>query len=70
MPVYTLKDAIGSYPTKRILIKLHIEGMEIEALKSFVPSEQRPIYIVGELHNFSVNAPMMERIFRDKRLDV
>jgi FkbM family methyltransferase len=65
MPVYTLQDAIGSYPAERILIKLDIEGMEIEALDSFVPSEQRPIYIVGELHEFSVNASKMERIFRD-----
>lgn len=63
MPVYTLKDAIGPYPAKRILIKLDIEGMEIEALDSFVPSEQRPVYIVGELHDFSVNASKMERIF-------
>jgi FkbM family methyltransferase len=65
IPVYTLKDAIGSYPAKRILIKLDIEGMEIEALDSFVPSEQRPVYIVGELHDFSVNASKMERIFRE-----
>lgn len=63
MPVYTLKDAIGSYPAERILIKLDIEGMEIEALDSFVPSEHRPVYIVGELHDFSVNASKMERIF-------
>ena len=65
MPVYTLQDAIGSYPAKRILIKLDIEGMEIEALSSFVPSEQRPVYIVGELHDFAVNASIMERIFGD-----
>jgi FkbM family methyltransferase len=65
MPVYTLKDAIGSYPAKRILIKLDIEGMEIEALESFVPSEQRPVYIVGELHSFAVNASIMKRIFHD-----
>jgi FkbM family methyltransferase len=65
MPVYTLKDAIGSFPAKRILIKLDIEGMEIEALDSFVPSERRPVYIVGELHSFAVNASIMERIFRE-----
>ena len=65
MPVYTLKDAIGSYPANRILIKLDIEGMEIEALDSYVPSEQRPVYIVGELHSFAVNASIMERIFHD-----
>jgi hypothetical protein len=63
MPVYILQDAIGSYPANRILIKLDIEGMEIEALNSFVPLERRPVYIVGELHDFSVNAPLMERIF-------
>lgn len=65
VPVYTLQDIISSYSPKRILIKLDIEGMEIEVLDSFVPSEDRPVYIVGELHNFAVNASSMERIFRD-----
>jgi FkbM family methyltransferase len=63
MPVCILQDAIGSYPANRILIKLDIEGMEIEALDSFVPLERRPVYIVGELHDFSANAPRLERIF-------
>jgi FkbM family methyltransferase len=65
IPVYTLEDAVGSYPAKRILIKLDIEGMEIEALNSFVPSEERPVYIVGELHGFAVNASIMEGIFQN-----
>jgi FkbM family methyltransferase len=65
MPVYLLEDVIGSYPATRILIKLDIEGMEIEALDSFVPTERRPVYIVGELHDFSLNAPLLERVFSD-----
>jgi len=65
IPVYTLMDAIGSYPAKRILMKLDIEGMEIEALETFVPLERRPVYIVGELHSYAVNISTLERIFRD-----
>jgi FkbM family methyltransferase len=65
MPVYTLQDAIGQYPAKRILIKLDIEGMELEVLKAFVPSEHRPVYVVGELHEYAVNAPTFEQIFQD-----
>jgi FkbM family methyltransferase len=65
VPVYLLEDAIGPYPAKRILIKLDIEGMEVEALSAFVPSELRPVYLVGELHDISINAPVMERLFQE-----
>jgi FkbM family methyltransferase len=66
IPVALLDDAIGSSSAQRILIKLDIEGMEIEALQAFVVStETRAIYVVGELHHYPVNAPVMERLFRD-----
>jgi hypothetical protein len=65
IPVVPLQDAIGSNPAERILIKLDIEGMEIEALTAFIPTEQRAVYIVGELHQYPINAPIMERLFRD-----
>ena len=65
VPVYTLHDAIGDSNAKRILIKLDIEGMEIEVLRSFVPHERRAVYIVGELHRFAVNSTILEGIFRD-----
>lgn len=65
IPVYTLEDAIGSCQAERILIKLDIEGMEIEALEAFVPSEERPVYVVGELHDFERNAPLLEKIFEE-----
>jgi hypothetical protein len=39
--------------------------MEIEALTALVPTEHRAIYVVGELHHYPVNAPIMERLFRD-----
>jgi FkbM family methyltransferase len=42
MPVITIQDAIGSSTAKRILVKLDIEGMELEALRAFVPSEHGP----------------------------
>jgi FkbM family methyltransferase len=63
--VVLLQDAIGSNPAERILIKLDIEGMEIEALTSFVPTEHRAIYVVGELHHHPINAPILERLFRN-----
>jgi hypothetical protein len=66
IPVALLEDAIGPSSAQRILIKLDIEGMEIEALQAFVVStETRAIYVVGELHHYPVNAPIMERLFRD-----
>ncbi len=65
LPVYLLEDAISATPAKRILLKLDIEGMEVEALSTFVPSETRPVYIVGELHDFAQNAPLMERLFQE-----
>ena len=65
MPVETLHDVIGSAPAERILIKLDIEGMEIETLRTFVPSERRAVYIVGELHNYQANWKAFERIFND-----
>jgi FkbM family methyltransferase len=64
IPVVLLEDAIGDYPAERILIKLDIEGMEVEALSTFVPKEQRAVYIVGELHDYPVNAPLMKDLFR------
>jgi FkbM family methyltransferase len=65
IPVVLLQDAIGSSPAQRILIKLDIEGMEVEALTALLPTEHRPIYIVGELHQYPVNSPIMERLFRE-----
>ena len=69
MPVYTLQDAIGSNSEERILIKLDIEGMEIEALSSFLPLKRRPVYIIGELHGVAANASCPgEKCFQDQRL--
>jgi len=65
MPVYSLQDAIGRCSATRILIKLDIEGMEVEVLKTFIPSEKRPVYLVGELHEYAVNAATFEQIFHD-----
>ncbi|HEY0264091.1 MAG TPA: FkbM family methyltransferase [Granulicella sp.] len=66
MPVYTLDDALDLHPAAtRLLIKLDIEGMEMEVLRGFVPRERRPVYVVGELHDVATNAEAFERIFRD-----
>jgi FkbM family methyltransferase len=64
MPVVTIQDAIGSSPAERILVKIDIEGMEIEALKTFIPEEKRAVYILGELHNYQRDLPLMENLFR------
>ena len=64
IPVITLHDAIGPTAAERILIKLDIEGMEVEALSAFIPSERRAVYLVGELHHVARNAPLMEELFR------
>lgn len=60
IPVILLQDAMGSAPASRILVKLDIEGMEIEVLQAYLPTEQRAVYLVGELHNYPKNAPLME----------
>lgn len=64
VPVIPLRDAIGPGAAERILIKLDIEGMEVEALSALIPLEHRAVYLVGELHDVSRNAPRMEELFR------
>jgi len=63
IPVITLPDAVGACAAERILIKLGIEGMEVEALSTFIPSERRAVHVVGELHDVSRNAPLMKELF-------
>ena len=64
IPVALLADIIPP-SAQRILIKLDIEGMEIETLAAYLPVEQRPVYIVGELHDYPTNRPVLERLFRE-----
>ena len=63
MPVVTIHDAIGSCRAERILVKIDIEGMEVEALKAFIPEEKRAVYILGELHDYDRDLPLMEDLF-------
>jgi FkbM family methyltransferase len=67
IPVVSLRSVIDDAPlassTERILIKLDIEGMEVEVLEAFVPGEDRAVYIVGELHDIAKNTAPMERLF-------
>ncbi len=67
IPVITLTDILGSAVGSRILIKLDIEGMEVETLASFVPGEQRAVYIVGELHHTAMNIPTLKHLFHEHR---
>jgi FkbM family methyltransferase len=62
VPVMTLAE-ITRGDAQRILIKLDIEGMELEALESYVPGERRVVFIVGELHGHKQHHAAMERLF-------
>lgn len=61
--VITLADVLQNREARRILIKLDIEGMEIEVLQHYVPGETRPVCIVGELHNRKANGRRLQQIF-------
>jgi FkbM family methyltransferase len=62
--VVTLASLVRGWNAKRILIKLDIEGMEVEALESFVCDETRPVLVVGEVHNAGTSVALLEQIFR------
>jgi FkbM family methyltransferase len=61
--VLPLRDIAESQPAQRVLIKLDIEGMEIESLQEYVPGESRSVIILGELHRHKETRPMMEALF-------
>jgi FkbM family methyltransferase len=63
--VLRLKDVLGERPAQRILIKLDIEGMEIEALENFIPGERRAVLIFGELHGHRHHRAALDRLFAD-----
>jgi FkbM family methyltransferase len=65
MEVLPLSEVTQSRDAERILVKLDIEGMEVEVLRAFVPAEHRAVYIVGELHDVPVNGSRMEKIFAE-----
>jgi FkbM family methyltransferase len=64
VPVHTLVSLIRGHNAHRILIKLDIEGMEVEALESFLPEEKRAVFVVGEVHSLPSNGPLLTRIFK------
>ncbi len=67
MRVYTLDEVIKEGDSRRILIKLDIEGMEIAVLDHFVPRATGPVYLVGELHYAEKNASALEALFERHR---
>jgi hypothetical protein len=63
--VMRLNDIIGDRRAQRILMKIDIEGMEIESLRDYVPGERRAVIIFCELHGHTVNRPLMEQLFAE-----
>jgi len=61
--VVTLSDVLRGRDARRILIKLDIEGMELEVLERFVPEETRPVCVLGELHERKRTGKRLESIF-------
>jgi len=64
--VWTLADVLHGRDPETILVKLDIEGMEIETLETYLPTEARAVGIVGELHNHHANKEHFETIFSDR----
>jgi FkbM family methyltransferase len=63
MDVLRIGEIFGERTAHRILIKLDIEGMEVEALSDYVPAEDRIVIIFGELHQHRTTLPLMEKLF-------
>jgi FkbM family methyltransferase len=61
--VLTLSDVLKGRDAARILIKLDIEGMELEVLEAYVPKETRPVCVVGELHGRKIHGSRLKEIF-------
>jgi len=61
--VLTLSDILRGRDANRILVKLDIEGMELEVLESWIPEEHRPVCVVGELHGRKVHGRRLNEIF-------
>jgi FkbM family methyltransferase len=63
--VLRLVDLLQGYDPQRILIKLDIEGLEVDTLEQYVPTEQRAVIVLGELHRHVETRPRMEALFRE-----
>ena len=63
--VMTLKNIMKMQATEKVLIKLDIEGMEIEVLEDFVPKEMGCVIVVGELHGHQENCGKLETLFAE-----
>ena len=63
--VLPLEEIVNQHPANRVLIKLDIEGMEVEALETYIPGEQRPVVIFGELHDHKERRSALERLLAE-----
>jgi FkbM family methyltransferase len=60
--VLRLGEILGDRPWQRLLLKLDIEGLEIDVLRDFVPGETRAVIVMGELHHHGTTRPMLEAL--------
>lgn len=63
--VMTLEDVMNMQAAEKVLIKLDIEGMEIEVLEEFVPKEKGCVVVVGELHGHRKNCGKLQDLFAE-----
>ena len=61
--VLSLADILADRPARRILLKLDIEGMEVDALTTWIPTEQRAVILLCELHGHIARRPALEQLF-------
>lgn len=61
--VLRLNDVVGDSSAQKLLIKLDIEGMEIETLQSYIPGEKRAVIVLGELHGHKENSATLQQLF-------
>jgi FkbM family methyltransferase len=64
VPVVLLADVIPE-DAERVVVKLDIEGMEIEALQAYLPAEKRAVCIHGELHDHAKNHETLAALLQE-----
>ena len=64
--VLRLSDVLAGRTAQRLLLKLDIEGMEIETLRNYLPGAHGAVVVFGELHGHREHRPAFERMFHEQ----